>query len=60
VPIDVANISDWTWMCAPSPVDPSSVSRLELASQPNIHPNEAGCAVIARTFEGLLRDQRWS
>jgi lysophospholipase L1-like esterase len=33
---------------------------LELASQPIIHPNDAGYAVIARAFERLLRDQRWS
>lgn len=60
VPVNVANICEWTWMCAPAPVNPSSVSMLGLASQPNIHPNDAGYAVIARTFEDQLRDRRWS
>jgi lysophospholipase L1-like esterase len=43
VPINVANICDWTWMCAPAPVGP------------NIHANNIGYAVIARTFEEQLR-----
>jgi len=48
VPVNVARICEWTWMCAAAPVGP------------NIHANDAGYAVIARTFEALLRarDQR--
>jgi len=43
VPINVANICNWTWMCAPAPVGP------------NIHANNIGYSVIARTFEEQLR-----
>jgi len=43
VPVNVANICEWTWMCAPAPIGP------------NIHANDTGYAVIARTFETLLR-----
>jgi lysophospholipase L1-like esterase len=46
VPLNVARICQWTWMCAPSPVGP------------NIHANAAGYRVIAAAFEqaiGLLR-----
>jgi lysophospholipase L1-like esterase len=39
VPVNVARICDWTWMCAPSPVGP------------NIHANATGYRVIARAFE---------
>ena len=48
-PVDVANICNWTWMCAPAPIGP------------NIHANNTGYAVIARTFETLLpaRHQHW-
>jgi len=38
VPLDVARICQWTWMCAPKPVGP------------NIHANRAGYAVIAKAF----------
>ena len=49
VPINVANICEWTWMCAPAPVGP------------NIHPNNTGYEVIAKAFEPLLatRHQHW-
>ena len=49
VPVNVAKICAWTWMCAPSPIGP------------NIHPNDTGYAVIARTFETLLvtRHKHW-
>ena len=49
VPVDVANICNWTWMCAPAPVGP------------NIHANNTGYSVIARTFEALLvtRHRHW-
>jgi lysophospholipase L1-like esterase len=46
VPVNVANICDWTWMCAPSPIGP------------NIHANNAGYAVIARAFEADLPARR--
>lgn len=42
VPVNVADICNWTWMCAPKPIGP------------NIHANNAGYAVIARSFEALL------
>ena len=42
VPVNVANICTLTWMCAPAPIGP------------NIHANNAGYALIARTFEALL------
>ncbi|HWG26417.1 SGNH/GDSL hydrolase family protein [Actinospica sp.] len=49
VPVNVADICELTWMCAPSPVGP------------NIHANNAGYAVIARAFESVLSagHQRW-
>jgi lysophospholipase L1-like esterase len=43
VPVDVANICNWTWMCAPAPVGP------------NIHANNTGYSVIAKAFEPLIR-----
>jgi lysophospholipase L1-like esterase len=42
VPLNVANICDWTWMCAPSPVGP------------NIHANATGYEVIAGAFEQAI------
>jgi len=42
VPVNVADICTWTWMCAPAPVGP------------NIHANDTGYAVIARAFEAVL------
>jgi lysophospholipase L1-like esterase len=42
VPLNVARICQWTWMCAPAPVGP------------NIHANDAGYAVMASTFEGVI------
>lgn len=42
VPVNVANICELTWMCAPAPIGP------------NIHANNAGYALIARTFEAVL------
>ena len=42
VPVNVARICDWTWMCAPSPVGP------------NIHANATGYRVIARAFERAI------
>jgi lysophospholipase L1-like esterase len=43
VPVDVARICEWTWMCAPAPVGP------------NIHANNAGYAVIAKALEAVLQ-----
>jgi lysophospholipase L1-like esterase len=43
VPVNVANICNWTWMCAPAPVGP------------NIHANNTGYKVIAKTFEPLIQ-----
>jgi lysophospholipase L1-like esterase len=42
VPLNVARICDWTWMCAPAPVGP------------NIHANAAGYRVIATAFERAI------
>lgn len=39
VPLNVARICEWTWMCAPAPVGP------------NIHANQAGYQVIAAAFQ---------
>jgi lysophospholipase L1-like esterase len=38
VPLNVARICEWTWMCAPPPLGP------------DIHANNQGYAVIAHTF----------
>ena len=42
VPLNVARICEWTWMCAPAPVGP------------NIHANAAGYQVIADAFEQAI------
>ncbi len=42
VPLNVARICTWTWMCAPSPVGP------------NIHANATGYKVIAAAFERVI------
>jgi len=42
VPLNVARICDWTWMCAPSPVGQ------------NIHANATGYQVIACAFERAI------
>jgi lysophospholipase L1-like esterase len=42
VPLNVARICQWTWMCAPPPVGP------------NIHANDMGYQVIADTFAARL------
>ena len=42
VPLNVARICEWTWMCAPSPVGP------------NIHANAAGYQVLAGAFEQAI------
>ena len=42
VPLNVARICQWTWMCAPPPVGP------------NIHANDAGYHVIADTVAARL------
>jgi lysophospholipase L1-like esterase len=39
VPLNVARICEWTWMCAATPVGP------------NIHANQAGYQVIATAFQ---------
>lgn len=41
VPVNVADVCNWTWMCVPS-------------IGPNIHANDTGYAVIARAFEAVL------
>jgi lysophospholipase L1-like esterase len=46
VPLNVARICQWTWMCASPPVGP------------NIHANAVGYQQIADTFEALLRVER--
>jgi lysophospholipase L1-like esterase len=47
VPVNVANICDWTYMCAPAPVGP------------NIHANTTGYEVMARSFESVLPSRHW-
>jgi lysophospholipase L1-like esterase len=42
VPLNVARICEWTWMCAPSPVGP------------NIHANATGYRRIAAAFERAI------
>ncbi len=42
IPINVALICQWTWMCVPPP------------QGPNIHPNAIGYGVIAETFTAVL------
>ena len=42
VPLNVARICQWTWMCAPAPIGP------------NIHANDAGYQVMASTFEARI------
>ena len=42
VPLNVARICAWTWVCVPPPVGP------------NIHANAAGYGVIAREFARLI------
>ena len=42
VPLNVARICQWTWMCAPAPVGP------------NIHANDAGYQVMAKAFEAAI------
>jgi len=42
VPLNVARICTWTWMCAPAPVGP------------NIHANATGYRVIAAAFERAI------
>jgi lysophospholipase L1-like esterase len=42
VPLNVARICTWTWMCAPAPVGP------------NIHANPTGYRVIAAAFERAI------
>jgi lysophospholipase L1-like esterase len=42
VPLNVARICEWTWMCAPAPVGP------------NIHANTAGYQTIAAAFQQVI------
>ena len=42
VPLNVARICEWTWMCAPSPIGP------------NIHANATGYQQIAAAFEQAI------
>jgi len=42
VPLNLARICQWTWMCAPPPLGP------------DIHANQAGYGVIAQAFEAVL------
>jgi len=42
VPLNVARICQWTWMCAPTPVGP------------NIHANDTGYQVMAKAFEAKI------
>ena len=47
VPVNVANICAWTFMCAPAPVGP------------NIHATDAGYRVLAAAFEKQLPRRHW-
>ena len=42
IPLNVARICQWTWMCAPKPVGP------------NIHANDTGYRVMADAFEAVI------
>jgi lysophospholipase L1-like esterase len=42
VPLNVARVCEWTWMCAPQPVGP------------NVHANQAGYQVIATAFQQVI------
>jgi lysophospholipase L1-like esterase len=42
VPLNVARICQWTWMCAPAPIGP------------NIHANDTGYQVMAHAFEAKI------
>ena len=42
VPLNVARICEWTWMCAPSPIGP------------NIHANATGYQAIAAAFQQVI------
>ena len=42
VPLNVARICEWTWMCAPAPIGP------------NIHANPDGYQVIAVAFQQVI------
>jgi hypothetical protein len=41
LPVNVANVCNWTHMCQPS--------------NPNVHTNDVGHAILAATFESRLR-----
>ena len=43
IPLDVARVCSWTWVCSPPP------------SGPNIHANKNGYGVIATAFARALR-----
>ena len=43
VPVNVARICEWTWMCAPPPIGP------------NIHADQVGYQVIAVAFQRVIR-----
>jgi lysophospholipase L1-like esterase len=47
VPLNVARVCTWTWMCAAAPVGP------------NIHANAAGYQVIAAAFERAIGESPW-
>ena len=42
VPLNVARICEWTWMCAPSPIGP------------NVHANSTGYQVISVAFQQVI------
>ena len=46
VPLNVATVCEWTWMCAPAPVGP------------NIHANAAGYRQIADAFDQVIDPSR--
>jgi lysophospholipase L1-like esterase len=48
VPLDVAKICTWTWMCAAPPVGP------------NIHANAEGYRQIADAFEQVIFERHWA
>ena len=45
IPLNVARICQWTWVCTPPPLGP------------NNHANAAGYGVMAQAFAGLLQPQ---
>jgi lysophospholipase L1-like esterase len=60
VPLDVAKICTWTWMCAAPPVNPPSGTTYPAGFMFNIHANATGYRQIADTFEQVIFPRSWA